>query len=338
MNQKILFALWGGMFALCASLGFIPEAEGFGKAVLVLTALLFFPIARFLAVEDNSKHAFYTLACCGLGAIPFGFFAGNYFGDWLATLLDKPTLAPFPVPAARLASLRTFLGRPRAFLALALSLSALLLLLDLTARFIRLCRAGKPLDGILSTLPELFTLAGPGLLIFYPLIGLGVTVLGLTATAIVTTRAKESLPQKLLAYGGALLSYLISLCELLQAARIALIGFAILPVAYLIAKMPLARGEALVWYLGSLLVFLISHFLCILLNRAVAAARRAKLGYMARHSEQYPARAHLFNPMQLPRKYTAALPVYTKDNNTAPPQDSEIATDTEDVTYTTQKL
>lgn len=59
MNQKVLFALWGGMFALCAGLGFIPEAEGFGKAVLALTALLFFLPAALLtwkAIKISDRH------------------------------------------------------------------------------------------------------------------------------------------------------------------------------------------------------------------------------------------------------------------------------------------
>ena len=42
MNKKILFALWGGLFCLCAGLGFIPEPTGFLKALLVTLSLAFF--------------------------------------------------------------------------------------------------------------------------------------------------------------------------------------------------------------------------------------------------------------------------------------------------------
>ena len=42
MKNKILYLIWGGLFILCALLGFIPEPEGFLSVVLLITALLFF--------------------------------------------------------------------------------------------------------------------------------------------------------------------------------------------------------------------------------------------------------------------------------------------------------
>lgn len=42
MNKKTLFALWGGLFLLCAGLGFIPEADGLLKALMVIFAVAFF--------------------------------------------------------------------------------------------------------------------------------------------------------------------------------------------------------------------------------------------------------------------------------------------------------
>ena len=42
MRKKVLFALWGGMFIVCAALGFIPEPEGALKVVMTVLALLFF--------------------------------------------------------------------------------------------------------------------------------------------------------------------------------------------------------------------------------------------------------------------------------------------------------
>ena len=42
MNQKILYALWGGMFIVCAALGFIPSPEGSLKTLLFFLSLLFF--------------------------------------------------------------------------------------------------------------------------------------------------------------------------------------------------------------------------------------------------------------------------------------------------------
>ncbi len=42
MKQKHLYYLWAFAFILCAGLGFIPEASGFGAAALLLVSLLFF--------------------------------------------------------------------------------------------------------------------------------------------------------------------------------------------------------------------------------------------------------------------------------------------------------
>lgn len=42
MKNKILYCIWGGLFILCALLGFIPEPEGFLYAVLLITSILFF--------------------------------------------------------------------------------------------------------------------------------------------------------------------------------------------------------------------------------------------------------------------------------------------------------
>lgn len=42
MNQKLLFALWGSMFILCAALGFIPEPEGVLRILMITASVVFF--------------------------------------------------------------------------------------------------------------------------------------------------------------------------------------------------------------------------------------------------------------------------------------------------------
>ena len=42
MNKKTLFALWGGLYILCAGLGFIPEPGGMGRGLLTALAVAFF--------------------------------------------------------------------------------------------------------------------------------------------------------------------------------------------------------------------------------------------------------------------------------------------------------
>ena len=42
MNLKTLFALWGGLFIVCAGLGFIPESTGPVRVILTAASLAFF--------------------------------------------------------------------------------------------------------------------------------------------------------------------------------------------------------------------------------------------------------------------------------------------------------
>ena len=55
MKGKSLWLLWGGLFILCAGLGFIPEPEGSLSAVLSLLALLFFLPPAWLLYQSG-KH------------------------------------------------------------------------------------------------------------------------------------------------------------------------------------------------------------------------------------------------------------------------------------------
>ena len=59
MKIKTLCAIWGGLFVLCAGLGFIPEPAGFLKFLLTVLALAFFvPPALLLhrAAKRRDRH------------------------------------------------------------------------------------------------------------------------------------------------------------------------------------------------------------------------------------------------------------------------------------------
>ena len=59
MKKRQLYALWGGMFILCAGLGFIPEPEGTAGIALLLISLCFYiPPALLLyrARKDGDLH------------------------------------------------------------------------------------------------------------------------------------------------------------------------------------------------------------------------------------------------------------------------------------------
>jgi len=56
MKKKLLYALWGGLFILCAGLGFIPEPEGTLQFILTAASVLFFlPPAMLLHRADAAE-------------------------------------------------------------------------------------------------------------------------------------------------------------------------------------------------------------------------------------------------------------------------------------------
>ena len=62
MNKKLLLALWGGLFVLCAGLGFIPEPTGILKALLIILAVGFFVPPILLIHLSHKTRDHRTLA------------------------------------------------------------------------------------------------------------------------------------------------------------------------------------------------------------------------------------------------------------------------------------
>lgn len=54
MNSKTLFTIWGGLFALCAGLGFVPGPTGALKVLLILVAIAFF-VPPLILIRRGSK-------------------------------------------------------------------------------------------------------------------------------------------------------------------------------------------------------------------------------------------------------------------------------------------
>ena len=57
MTKRTLFALWGGLFLLCAGLGFLPEPEGFA-AFALMTLIHGVPAALRNAVAEVSRQSY----------------------------------------------------------------------------------------------------------------------------------------------------------------------------------------------------------------------------------------------------------------------------------------
>ena len=56
MNRKTLFALWGGLFILCAGLGFIPEPSGALSLGLTALSVVFFLPPALLVWQGHQGH------------------------------------------------------------------------------------------------------------------------------------------------------------------------------------------------------------------------------------------------------------------------------------------
>ena len=61
MNKKWLAGLWGGLFIVCAGLGFIQEPAGGLKIFLTIISLLFFLPPALLIYEGSRKKDSYLL-------------------------------------------------------------------------------------------------------------------------------------------------------------------------------------------------------------------------------------------------------------------------------------
>ena len=57
MNKKLLYALWAGLFILCAGLGFIPEPEGSLQMLLTVVSLAFFLPPAWLLYRGDVSDA-----------------------------------------------------------------------------------------------------------------------------------------------------------------------------------------------------------------------------------------------------------------------------------------
>lgn len=58
MKDGLLYKLWGGWYIVCALLGFIPQAEGIVRALLVLCAVIFFVpggILLYRGIRDQQE-------------------------------------------------------------------------------------------------------------------------------------------------------------------------------------------------------------------------------------------------------------------------------------------
>ena len=100
MKQNTLFFLWGGLYVLCAGLGFVPEPTGVVRFAMVCLSLLFFlppATALYQAVKAGRREvpvlirnlsAIWLMATTAILVCNFLSLWGSEFtGDFLYALL-----------------------------------------------------------------------------------------------------------------------------------------------------------------------------------------------------------------------------------------------------------
>lgn len=90
MISKLLFALWGILFSLCAGLGFIPEPQGLMASVLtVLSLLSFLPpcLLLYLAVRNGNRRD--ILLIRNLSALSLGLTLAALIANFLTAFSSE---------------------------------------------------------------------------------------------------------------------------------------------------------------------------------------------------------------------------------------------------------
>ena len=68
MNKKFLYALWGGLFAICAGLGFVQEPVPALKVLMVMLSIGFF-VPGFLLLKLSRNEALLVRNLAGLSLL-----------------------------------------------------------------------------------------------------------------------------------------------------------------------------------------------------------------------------------------------------------------------------
>ena len=89
MKKNRLFALWGGLFIVCAALGFIPEPEGALKGLMtVLSVLFFLPGGVLLHEAEKGKNRKQIRMIRNLSAASLGLTAAVLVLNFLCFAAD----------------------------------------------------------------------------------------------------------------------------------------------------------------------------------------------------------------------------------------------------------
>lgn len=79
MKKNVLLSAWGGMFLICAGLGFLPQPQGVGKGLLIALAVLFFLPGALLLRQSRRIRLVRNLSLLSLG-LTVGLLVLNVLG------------------------------------------------------------------------------------------------------------------------------------------------------------------------------------------------------------------------------------------------------------------
>ena len=90
MKEKISYIVWGALYILCAGLGFIENANGFGKVLLVVLAIVFFvPGAMLLYEGIRQKDRKKVLRIRYISAIVLGLTLVTLIANFFSVLASE---------------------------------------------------------------------------------------------------------------------------------------------------------------------------------------------------------------------------------------------------------
>ena len=90
MNTTAYYALWAGMYILCAGLGFIPEPAGFGKFCLMVLSIGFFvPPSCLLRRASEEKNAMHILIVRNLAVASLVLTVVLIIGNFMSMLAPE---------------------------------------------------------------------------------------------------------------------------------------------------------------------------------------------------------------------------------------------------------
>lgn len=293
------FILFGIMFA----------DAGYG---LILSVVCFLAV-KLMHPGEGTKRFLLMFGYCGIACIIGGVLFGAYFGDlpiaFMKNMLgmaesEIPNLALLGASAPTLALLFDPLQNPMAFLIMSLGLGAIHLITGMAIKFVILCREGHPLDAIFDIGLYWALFAGFALLVFFPSVGVWVTIASAALIVLTHGRSEKNIVMKLMKGLLGLYDLISYVSDLLSYSRILALGLAAGVIAQVVNILGTMGGPTVVGFIGFVIAFLLGHVLNMALNVLGTFVHTSRLHYIEFFNKFYEDGGRPFEPSLPSDKYT----------------------------------